>query len=76
MEFIKYDDIKKFADDNLELLLEKEWLNNLMVGNYKDAIKNGIDENWLLARVTDNGRTGTHRRGHRPGCFPDSDRDV
>ena len=50
MEFIKYDNIKDFTDDNLDLLLEKEWLNNLMVGNCLDGLKNGA-EGWTLAKV-------------------------
>jgi phosphoglycolate phosphatase-like HAD superfamily hydrolase len=57
MEFKKYEDPKEFVRENEELILEKEWLNNLMVGNLDDAVNNGIDENWLLARVTDNERT-------------------
>ena len=47
MKFETYKDPKKFVEENAELLLEKEWLNNLFVGNYKDALKTGIDENWL-----------------------------
>lgn len=64
MEFIKYDDIKKFADDNLELLLEKEWLNNLMVGNCLEGLEIGT-EGWTLAKVTNENRTELimlHRR--------------
>lgn len=57
MEFKKYDNPKEFIEENEKLILEKEWLNNLMAGNYRDAEKYGIDENWLLARVTDNGKT-------------------
>jgi len=57
MEFKKYDNPKEFALENEKLILEKEWLNNLMVGNYNDALENGIDENWLLARVTDKNKT-------------------
>ena len=33
MEFIKYNNIEDFMKDNFELILEKEWLNCLMVGN-------------------------------------------
>ena len=57
MEFKKYSDPKEFVEENGKLILEKEWLNNLMVGNYNEAIKTGIDENWLLARITNNGKT-------------------
>ena len=57
MEFKKYNDPKEFVEENGNLILEKEWLNNLMVGNYNEAIKTGIDENWLLARITNNGKT-------------------
>ena len=57
MEFKRYEDPKEFVKENEELILEKEWLNNLMVGNINDAVNNGIDENWLLARVTNNGKT-------------------
>lgn len=57
MEFKKYDDPKEFIAENETLILEKEWLNNLMVGNYKDALNLGIDENWILARITNNDKT-------------------
>lgn len=57
MEFKKYDDPKEFVEENEKYILEKEWLNNLMAGNYRDAVKEGLDENWLLARVTDDGKT-------------------
>ena len=57
MEFKKYTDPKDFIEENEKLVLEKEWLNNLMVGNFKDALEKGIDENWLLARVSENGKT-------------------
>lgn len=57
MEFKKYENPKEFVEENEKLILEKEWLNNLMIGNLSDAVNNGIDENWLLARVTDNGKT-------------------
>ena len=64
MEFIKYDNIKNFTDDNLKLLLEKEWLNNLIVGNCLDGLKNGAD-GWTLAKVMSNSKTELiilHRR--------------
>lgn len=57
MEFKKYDDPNIFWQENKDLLLEKEWLNNLIVGNCMYATNNGIDENWLLARITNNGKT-------------------
>ena len=57
MEFKKYDNPVEFVEENEKFILEKEWLNNLMAGNYKDALNEGIDENWLLARITDNGKT-------------------
>lgn len=56
MEFKKYEDIENFVNDNLDLLLEKEWLNCLMVGNCFDGLKNGTS-NWLMARVTNNNKT-------------------
>ena len=31
MEFNKYDNPKEFVEENEKLILEKEWLNNLMV---------------------------------------------
>jgi len=57
MEFKKYDNVKEFIEENEELILEKEWLNNLMVANYQEFLENGLDENSLLARVTDSGKT-------------------
>lgn len=57
MEFKKYENPKEFLEENEAQILEKEWLNNLMAGNYRDAVKYGIDENWMLARVTNNGKT-------------------
>lgn len=57
MEFKKYDDPNEFAKENERFILEKEWLNNLIAGNYKDAIKEGLNENWLLARVTEGEQT-------------------
>lgn len=57
MEFKKYDDPKEFVEENEKFILEKEWLNNLMAGNYKEALKEDISEGWLLARVTDKGQT-------------------
>ena len=56
MEFVKYDNIELFMKENFELLLEKEWLNCLMVGNCLEGQKKGI-EGWLLAKITQNGVT-------------------
>ena len=33
MEFVRYKKLEDFMEDNFELILEKEWLNCLMVGN-------------------------------------------
>lgn len=57
MEFKKYEDIKEFANDTLDLLCEKEWLNNLMVGNIEYGLENGIDDGWLLATIKEGDRT-------------------
>jgi len=57
MEFKKYDNPKEFVEENEKLILEKEWLNNLMVANYQDFLKNGLDASSLLAIVTDGGKT-------------------
>lgn len=57
MKFKKYDDPNEFIEENEELILEKEWLNNLMAGNYKEALNEDISNGWILARVTDNGKT-------------------
>ena len=57
MEFKKYDDPNEFIKENEKFILEKEWLNNLMAGNYKDAALEGLNENWLLARVTEGEQT-------------------
>lgn len=57
MEFKKYDDPNEFIKENEKFILEKEWLNNLMAGNYKDAAVEGLNENWLLARVTEGEQT-------------------
>lgn len=57
MEFKKYDNPEEFIEENEKFILEKEWLNNLMAGNYKDALKEDIREGWLLARVTDGEQT-------------------
>ena len=57
MEFKRYDDPNEFIQENEKFILEKEWLNNLMAGNYKDAVKEGLNENWLLARITEGKQT-------------------
>ena len=56
MKFIKYEKIEDFIKENFKLLLEKEWLNCLMVGNCLEGQKVGI-EGWLLAKVEQNERT-------------------
>lgn len=56
LEFKRYENIEEFGKENLELLLEKEWLNNLMVGNYFEGLKNGT-EGWVFAKVTENNKT-------------------
>ena len=57
MEFIFYNNCEKFWNENKKLILEKEWLNNLMVSNSLYGIENGIDENWILAKIINNGKT-------------------
>ena len=56
MEFTKYENIEDFMKENFELILEKEWLNCLMVGNCLEAQKIGMD-GWLLAKITQNEKT-------------------
>lgn len=56
MEFTRYENIEKFMKENFELILQKEWLNCLMVGNCLEAQKIGI-EGWILAKVTNNNKT-------------------
>jgi len=56
MEFVKYDNLEDFMKENFELILEKEWLNCLMVGNCLEGEKIGI-KGWLLAKVTNNEQT-------------------
>ena len=56
MEFVRYKKLEDFMKENFELILEKEWLNCLMVGNCLEAQKIGIEE-WLLAKVTQNNKT-------------------
>lgn len=56
MKFIRYNTLEDFMKENFELMLEKEWLNCLMVGNCLEGVKIGI-EGWLLAKVTQNKKT-------------------
>ncbi len=56
MKFVKYEKIEEFMKDNFELILQKEWLNCLMVGNCLEGQKIGID-GWLLAKVEQNENT-------------------
>ena len=56
MDFIKYNNIEDFVRENFELILEKEWLNCLMVGNCLEGKKIGT-EGWLLAKVQQNQTT-------------------
>lgn len=56
MEFVKYEKVEDFMKENFELLLEKEWLNCLMVGNCLEGQKIGT-EGWLLAKITQNNTT-------------------
>ena len=51
MEFIRYKNIEDFMRENFELILEKEWLNCLMVGNCLEGQKIGI-EGWLLQKFS------------------------
>ena len=56
MEFIMYEKIEEFIKDNFKLILEKEWLNCLMVGNCLEGEKTGTKD-WLLAKVMNNSTT-------------------
>ena len=56
MEFVRYKKIEDFMEDNFELIIEKEWLNCLMVGNCLEGQKVGT-EGWLLAKVMKNNTT-------------------
>ena len=57
MEFKKYENPNEFIEENEKFILEKEWLNNLMAGNYKEALNEDISQGWLLARVTEGDQT-------------------
>ena len=65
MNFEKYDNVQKFIEDNMELIEEKEWQNNLMVGNCEEGLKIGT-EGWLLARVTNNNKAELVILNRRP----------
>ena len=54
MNFIFYENGKDFVDENLDLLLKKEWLNNLIVGNCADAVEATFGEDWLFGAVKNN----------------------
>ncbi len=56
MRLIKYENIEDFVNENMDLILEKEWLNCLMVGNCFEGLKQKAND-WLLAKVTENNRT-------------------
>lgn len=57
MNFKQYQDIHEFVKENEALINEKEWFNNLMVGNINYGIENGTGEGWLMARVENNEKT-------------------
>ena len=54
MNFVFYENGKDFVDENLTLLQEKEWLNNLIVGNCADAVDAVSGEDWLFGAVKNN----------------------
>lgn len=56
MKLIKYENIENFINENMDLILEKEWLNCLMVGNCFEGLKQK-PKDWLLAKVTKNNKT-------------------
>lgn len=56
MEFTKYEKLEDFMNENFQLILEKEWLNCLMIGNCLEGKKIGTD-GWILAKVTNNNKT-------------------
>lgn len=55
MKFVRYEKLEDFMNENFELLLEKEWLNCLMVGNCTEGNEN--NEDWFLAKVIENEKT-------------------
>lgn len=54
MNFMFYKNGKDFVDENLDLLVKKEWLNNLMVGNCAEAVNNVFGNDWLFGAVKNN----------------------
>ena len=56
MKFIRYNTLEDFMKENFDFILEKEWLNCLMVGNCLEGEKIGT-EGWLLAKVSQNEKT-------------------
>lgn len=56
MKLIKYENIEEFVNENIDLILEKEWLNCLMAGNCFEGLKQNAKD-WLLAKVTENSKT-------------------
>ncbi|MBQ3407888.1 MAG: GNAT family N-acetyltransferase [Clostridia bacterium] len=57
MEFVHYTNGQDFTNENLNLLLEKEWLNNLIVGNCQDSLNIDIDDDWILASIKNENKT-------------------
>lgn len=55
MKFIKYEKLEDFMSENFELLLQKEWLNCLIIGNCTEG--NEKNEDWFLAKITENQKT-------------------
>lgn len=51
MKLNLYDNIQKFFDDHYSILLEKEYLNNLIITNIIYGIDNKIN-NWLYGNIT------------------------
>ena len=56
MKFHRYNDINKFVEENLELLLREEGINNLMVSNCLEGLELG-DVDWLLATIENDNKT-------------------
>lgn len=56
MKLIKYENIEDFVNENMDLILEKEWLNCLMVGNCFERLKQKSND-CLLTKITENNRT-------------------
>lgn len=57
MNFVFYEKGSDFVAENEKLLLEKEWLNNLMVGNCADALDAVSGDDWLFGAVKNNNVT-------------------